>query len=113
MREDRGGHLAVVVKQVAFRDAVVREQHPVAAAEMDAGLAQRRTSRLAYAARPTAAAVPIVRRLAVTHVRHALQHTVAIGACSPYFAAIVPSCPAAIGLMPEWYVSGDVGESDA
>jgi hypothetical protein len=42
-----------------------------------------------------------------------LQHTVAIGACSPYFAAIVPSCPAAIGLMPEWYVSGDVGESDA
>jgi hypothetical protein len=42
-----------------------------------------------------------------------LQHTVAIGACSPYFAATVPSCPAAIGLMPEWYVSGDVGESDA
>jgi hypothetical protein len=24
----------------------------------------------------------------VTHVRHALQHTAAIGACSPYFAAV-------------------------
>jgi len=32
-----------------------------------------------------AVAIPI--RFVVTHVRQALQQTVAMGACSPYFAA--------------------------
>jgi hypothetical protein len=39
----------------------------------------------------------------VTHVRQALQQTVAIGACSPYLAAARPMRPEAISFMPTWY----------
>jgi hypothetical protein len=39
----------------------------------------------------------------VTHVRQALQQTVAIGACSPYLVATSPMRPEAISFMPTSY----------
>ena len=49
---------------------------------------------------PLPASVSVVPRIAtmfvVTHVRHALQQTVAIGAFSPHFATTCPILPVAI-----------------
>jgi hypothetical protein len=42
---------------------------------------------------PTTAARASAMRLVCTHVRQALQQTVAVGACSPYFAALLVSLP--------------------
>ena len=54
---------------------------------------------------PLPAAVSVVPRIAtmfvVTHVRHALQQTVAIGAFSPYFVTTCPILPVAICFTPE------------
>lgn len=54
---------------------------------------------------PLPAAVSVVPRIAtmfvVTHVRQALQQTVAIGASSPYLATTCPILPAAICFTPE------------
>lgn len=43
---------------------------------------------------------PALRRLVVTHVRQALQQTVAVGAISPYFAAVCAIGPRQICFMP-------------
>jgi len=45
-----------------------------------------------------AVASPI--RFVVAHVRHALQHTVAMGACSPYFVATSTARPVQICFTP-------------
>src|SRR5262249_26610609 len=56
-------------------------------------LGKRRCTAAATAAR---AAVATVRTFVVTQVRHALQHAVATGACSPYFALASASRPVQI-----------------
>jgi hypothetical protein len=53
----------------------------------------RPVSRAAAAA---VAATVIAIKFVCTHVRHALQQTAAVGACSPYFAAASAARPAQI-----------------
>jgi hypothetical protein len=48
----------------------------------------RRTDRLIPTPAPETAAIAIATTFVVTQVRHALQHVVASGACSPTFDAV-------------------------
>jgi hypothetical protein len=58
---------------------------------------------------PTAAPAPItsVRTFVVTQVRHALQHVVTIGACSPYFPAACERRPVQICFTFRVYALGE------